>query len=300
MRLKGNIVVGIDGSETAYKAAEYMAKQIAEPNVPIILATVVPDGAKTTLPHPTDVTTPYTGSLPAVTPVQPDAHAIAQAEQLLADCQQRLQAQYPRNTFETRVLVGDPAEQLCELGNDTTLLVVGRHGSDQPESGRIGTISRGLPGHALSSVLIFQDHAPGRRVVVGMDTSEQSGLAALTAGAFALDAGLPLTVLVGTDPLADDERARAQTDMDLAWLRSEFPGLEVSAEYKEGDVAQLLMEASKTAALLVMGKRGLGVFSGMSVQLGRTASQVVDCAHSSLLLVSFRDDYRLARRRLVR
>src|SRR5699024_7984913 len=59
-------------------------------------------------------------------------------------------------TIDTEVVIGDPAEALSALASDASLLVLGHHGVGQGNSPRLGTVSFGLPGHALSSVLVHR------------------------------------------------------------------------------------------------------------------------------------------------
>lgn len=298
-----SVVVGIDDSDSARQAAHFALTHFGDARE-IVLVTVIPDGSQTVLPAPEDVTTPYTASLPVVQPAEPKEADRQRGQAMLDSLRAGLEAEFadPETTsaeIKTKVLAGDPAEQLAILGDDAGLLIIGHHGEDQKFVGRIGRTSRGLPGHALCPVLIYRPEATGNSVVVGMDTSEYSSVAALDGADFAVRAGMPLRVVVGVDPLGDSERTHAQTEFDLTWLRSEVPGLDVSVEYAEGPAAQVLVNAAKDASLLVMGKRGLGLFAGMAVQLGRTASQVIDQVSSSLMLVTFRDDPRLSSRRIV-
>ena len=300
---RDSVVVGIDDSDSAREAAHFALAHFADARE-IVLVAVIPDGTRPVLPAPSDVTTPYTGSLPAVQPATPNEEGRQKCQAMLDELRTQLEAtredsETTSAPIKTRVFAGDPAEQLAALGDDAGLLVIGHHGADQEFAGRIGRTSRGLPGHSLCPVLIYRSGDTGDSVVVGMDTSEYSSVAALDAADFAVNAGLPLRVVVGVDPLGDSERTHAQTEFDLSWLRSEVPGLDVSVEYAQGPAAEVLVAASSNARLLVMGKRGLGLFAGMAVQLGRTASQVIEKVNSSLMLVSFRDDPRLANRRIV-
>lgn len=287
MHLSGqSVVVGIDGSETAKATARFVATYFADAKE-IVLATVIRGGAA--------------NEFPTVRAASVDPQQRQRAQELLDDLGAHLREAHPDGPpVTTRVCAGDPAEQLAILGDDAGLLALGFHGSDRPAVGRIGTTSRGLPGHALCSVLIHRPPASQlKKVVVGMDTSEYASVAALDAADFAVSATVPLHVVVGVDPLGNSELVRQQVELDLTWLRSQVPGLDVSATYAQGPAAEVLATAAGSSALLVLGKRGLGLFAGMAVQLGRTAAQVIDVAKTSVLLSTFRDDPRLATRRIV-
>lgn len=288
MQINGEIIVGIDGSRACREAAAWALKEARHHGVGVRLVSVV---------------------APAAPGSAPSDEARAAAQQALDSVAAQLSELLPDARFDTVLETGDPAEVLAAMSEHAGLVVIGQHGSDQRTGGRIGTISSGLPGHALCPVLIYRDteasefdsadaHVTGGGgVVVGQDTSDYAGVAALDAAAYAARTGAELTIVVVTTPLRDDARVRAQTELDMAWLRSQVPGLTVRTEFVEGDPVDVLTSRSAGADLLVMGKRGLGRFSSMRVQLGRTSSQVLDAAPCSLLLVPFRDDPALEHRR---
>lgn len=293
MQINGDIIVGVDGSETSCEAAAWALKESRRSGQPLRLVSVASAAHPASADH---------------------AAARTAAEEALASTGQRLTelmaGQERPAAFSTEVHDGDPAEVMAELSEEAGLLVIGHHGSDQPATGRIGTVSAGVPGHALSPVLIHRAvrgsefdsvdvHPRGETgVVVGLDTSDYSGVAALSAASYAVDTNANLHIIVGTAPLDGDELARAQTELDMTWLRSHFPGLRVDAAYHDAEPVELLIEQSRTADMLVMGKRGLGRFASMLAQLGRTTSRVLPAAECSLLVVPFRDDPKLADRRI--
>ena len=212
----------------------------------------------------------------------------------------------------TEVIVGDAGEELAMRAGDAGLLVLGRHGAGTVNSRRIGTVSFGLPGHALSTVLVhtvrdgseFDD--PSRHpsmarggatggVVVGLDTSEYAGVAALDAASLAVASGWRLRVLVGVDALGDRAEAEAGPGRPRLAARG-LPGPRRGHRVPSGDPAQMLIDASKAADIVVIGKRGKGVFAAMTSQLGRTSSAVLTDAEASVLLVPYRRDPRLSAR----
>lgn len=288
MQINGEIIVGIDGSRTCREAAAWALKEARHHGVGVRLVSVV---------------------RPAEPGAEPTAEARAKAQESLDAVSAQLRELLPDSAFDAVLEAGDPAEVLAGMSERAGLVVIGQHGSDQATGGRIGTISSGLPGHALCPALVYREtqasefdsadaHVTGGGgVVVGQDTSDYAGVAALDAAGYAARTGVELTIVVVTTPLADDARARAQTEFDMAWLRSQVPGLRVRTEFVEGDPVDVLTERSADADLLVMGKRGLGRFTSMRVQLGRTSSEVLNAARCSLLLVPFRDDPALEHRR---
>ncbi|WP_291797390.1 universal stress protein [Brevibacterium sp.] len=297
MELTGDVFVGIDGSMQSDEAAAWALKELRGTGHALRLVHVI---------------------TPAHLEIDDETELRQAGEELLTSLSSRLSeldAAHPEGAsgteIRTEVVVGDAGEVLSDRAYDAGLLVLGHHGAGQVNSRRIGTVSFGLPGHALSAVLVhtagagreFDDPAahpvhpaPGGGVVVGLDTSEYAGVAALDAASFAVRNGLPLRLLVGIDALSERTLAERKAQGDLAWLREEFPGLEAEVEFLPGEPAALLIQASATADLLVMGKRGLGQFEAMTSQLGRTSSAVLSAALSSVLLVPYRRDPRLRKR----
>lgn len=299
MQLSGDVIVGVDGSDQSAEAAAWALKELRGSGRALRLVHVI---------------------TPAHLEIDDEAELTETGRMVLVGLSDRLadlDAAHPDGASETGILtevvVGDAGEELAMRADDAGLLVLGRHGAGRVNSGRIGTVSFGLPGHALSAVLVhtvrsgseFDDPAahPSEAnsggaggIVVGLDTSEYAGVAALDAASLALSSGRPLRVLVGLDALGDPEGSRGRAEADLAWLREAHPGLEATLEFPSGDPAELLIEASEGADVIVVGKRGKGVFAAMTSQLGRTSSAVLTGARSSVLLVPYRRDPRLGAR----
>jgi nucleotide-binding universal stress UspA family protein len=87
----------------------------------------------------------------------------------------------------------------------------------------------------------------------------------------------------GWDPQADAQRA---LDEALQATRQAHPEVEIQTDVVEGHAAPVLVEASRGAALLVVGSRGHGEFSGML--LGSVSEHCVTNAHCPVVVV--RDD----------
>src|SRR5690606_26202940 len=131
------------------------------------------------------------------------------------------------------------------------------------------------------------------QIVVGLDTSEYSHVAAQDAAALAVRSGWTLRVLVAPDSLGDPETTHSGAESALAWLREDHPDLQVELAGRPALVAR---EAWETGDLVVLGKRGAGALAGMTAQLGRTSSAVLTDPASSVLLVPYRRDGRLRAR----
>jgi nucleotide-binding universal stress UspA family protein len=141
------------------------------------------------------------------------------------------------------------------------------------------------------------DQPTTTNIVVGVDGSEASTRAAewaadqaeLTGGRLELVSAWEYPMSWGNviplphdfNPEAD---ARAVIDPILADLRSSHPNLDIHLHVVEGHAAEVLIEASKHAALLVVSSRGHRSFSG--VVLGSVSQNCV--THAECPVVVFR------------
>ncbi|GAA3046187.1 universal stress protein [Actinokineospora globicatena] len=140
-------------------------------------------------------------------------------------------------------------------------------------------------------------------VLVAVDGSQSALAAARWAAAEAARRGTWLTVvsvypwpltgypeaLVTQHDLRDGLRAQTLANLDEATVAATetVPGLEVRVNALEGDVVGSLRSASEDAALLVLGSRGLGGFSGFL--LGSTAVALVAHGHCPTVVVRGED-----------
>ena len=134
-------------------------------------------------------------------------------------------------------------------------------------------------------------------VVVGFDGSEQSVKAVDWAADEARRRRLPLTVLHAVDylgllpnamgppgwPAVFAEDAEKVAEVGAARARDRSGDVEVAALTEEVGAARALVEASRTAALLVVGAHGRGALPGMLV--GSVAFTVAGHAHCPVVIV---------------
>lgn len=133
-------------------------------------------------------------------------------------------------------------------------------------------------------------------VVVGVDGSASARQALTWAARYAALAGLPLAPIVvwhmpaslgyavplpsDWDPQGD---ARGLLEHELLPVLVESPSVEVHGSVLEGPPAQVLIDASKTASLVVVGNRGRGELSGLV--LGSVSAHLVAHAHCPVVVV---------------
>jgi len=116
-----------------------------------------------------------------------------------------------------------------------------------------------------------EEQTTERRIVVGVDGSEQAKTALVWAAAEAKRRGTLLQVVCAykRPPLSDGSRddyteaAQKVVDGALVVLSSISPEVVTKGEVREQSAAPALLEASDGAELLVVGSRGHGGFSGL-------------------------------------
>ncbi|MHB1613228.1 MAG: universal stress protein [Actinomycetes bacterium] len=135
--------------------------------------------------------------------------------------------------------------------------------------------------------------SPGR-VVVGVDGSPSSVGALRWAAGYARCSGAPVHVVEAwvtphvagfpLDPAGDGGRAKAQADLEAVVAAAELPAeVTVTVQLVDGHPTQALLDAARSADLLVLGSRGHGGFTGML--LGSVSQHCVQHASCPVLVV---------------
>lgn len=291
------VLVGVDGSDQSVSAARWAQREAGLRNLPLTLVTAY------------SIPAFWGYAAEGVAPVMDDDRLRSGVEALLDEVAGRLDADGVRPTL--RVEVGDAAGVLVDLSAQAALLVSGSRGRGGFLGRLLGSVSSALPGHAHCPVAIIPAGVDASRadtgapVVVGVDGSEQSRAASLVAAEEAQARRAPLELVWALPPVGanaawlavtlDEEQrereVRERLDADVAWLAAQLPGLEVSSRLVDGTPVDVLVDASRTARLTVVGTRGLGGFSG--ALLGSTSQGAAHHAHGPLMVVPFREDVRL-------
>ncbi|MEI8238930.1 MAG: universal stress protein [Actinomycetota bacterium] len=136
---------------------------------------------------------------------------------------------------------------------------------------------------------------PKRTIVVGVDGSEGARRAldwaidtAKATGmtlqlVHGIDVGVAATMPYGTGMVFEqlEESGSALLKADVEYVRA--AGVEVSSELDLGSSAQAVLQASKHAAMLVLGSRGHGGFAGLL--MGSVSMYCVHHAHCPVVVV---------------
>ncbi|ADL45250.1 universal stress protein [Micromonospora aurantiaca] len=280
------ILVGYDGSADAAVALNWALDEAGRSGRPVRLAYV----------FEWLTVTGWIG--PGVAPgVWPDEAARQQVDELVRKAAADAAAERPGLTVHGEVFDGPPALVLQERSADAGMLVLGSRGHGGFGGLLAGSTAVSVAAHAHCPVVVVRDGqaATSGPVVVGSDGSES----ALRALGFAVERAaqrdVPLRVLRAWEPPGDrwvppdfdpeqvaaSERAAAEAE--LAPWRESFPDVPVEIEAVPGSASALLVEASRSAQLVVVGSRGRGGLRGML--LGSVSQQLIQHSHCPVAVV---------------
>lgn len=306
------IVVGVDGSDQSTCALLWAAQEAERRRAPLYVVTAytVPVFAAS--------------SMDAGYATVDDDVIRASAQSVLDDSLGHLDG--ITVDVHPRIETGDAAGVLLDLSEEAELMVVGSRGRGGFVGRLLGSVSSALPAHAKCPTAVIpvctgarlghpelgrksvKDKPPAvvePVVVVGVDGSEQARMASLAAAEEARSRGLALWVVCSVAPFngslawvpapVDREALHADLAVQLAagrdWLQSHYPDLDIRVDLVDGPPAEVLIEASATSELLVVGTRGRGGFAGML--MGSTSQGVLHHARGPVLIVPDKADPRL-------
>ena len=200
----------------------------------------------------------------------------------------------------TRSVVCDlPARALLDAAQNSDLLVVGARGLGGFRGLLLGSVSQRCVHLATMPLVVVRTHVQGSavgRIVVGVDGSEASGLAlhwAVEEGRLRRSTVTVLHAWQGwlgplgaADAATGEESARRLVDELIDGLDDEKPSSPIERVVVRGGAAEALVDASKTADLLVVGNHGRGELGGLLV--GSVAQQVADHSQCPVALIPAR------------
>jgi nucleotide-binding universal stress UspA family protein len=198
-------------------------------------------------------------------------------DELAADAAAALEeaaaAARPLHALEGTLVAGDPLRALlAEIGRrDATAVVVGSHGHARATGIALGSVATYVLHEAPCSVLVARGeivagHWP-RRIVVGIDGSEDSARAYRAASELAERLGSELRAVVATHDRG--------VDLEAARL------IAVDIEVHDSRALDVLSVASRACDLVVVGSRGL---RGLRA-LGSLSERLAHETRSSVLVV---------------
>jgi len=280
------VVVGVDGSGSAYRAVEWAAAEAARRGVALRLVSAF---SWTTSDHP----------------VRHDGRVAQYRDQLLEAARHRLSraARIAEDTspgIETapQVEIGAPIEVLGSEARRAQLLVLGDRGLGGVTGLVLGSVAVALAARGACPVVIVRGETRNTDgpVVVGTDGSPVSEAAlgfafdaAAVRGAelVALHAWSPTAVDKALEPMMDWDAVADEEDAVLAERLSgwgqKYPQITVRRSVVRDGAARALVDASRGAQLVVVGSRGRGNAAGLL--LGSVSHGVLHAAQCPVAIV---------------
>jgi nucleotide-binding universal stress UspA family protein len=279
------VVVGVDGSSHQQKVIDWAASEARLRRRPLRLV------------HAFDwalLGMSYTARPYGVVQEELQANAARILERSLAIARHIA----PDLDIDGRVVDGSPTAVLRDASRSAAVVVVGHRGRGGFAGLLLGSVAAQVAAHAACPVVVARE--PDRaadRVVVGVDGSPLSDAALGFAFEEASLRGLGLTavhawsepaVADATLPLVYDlgdlrDRAARLLSESLAGWREKYPDVDVLSQIVRGRPARVLVEAAAGAALLVVGSRGRGGFTGLL--LGSVSNAVLHHAAAPVAIV---------------
>lgn len=262
-------IVGVDGSAPSAAALEWAARHARDDGSPVLLAHVVDREA----------------GLMSSARYGDEAEISGRASLALA--LHRMREAYPEVAVDSVLLTGVPSWALAAHASPADTLVIGT-GKTGYVSGRVlGSRSVQFALAAPCSVAVIPEGDPRLRtgVVAGIDRPETAALIAERAAREARERAMRLTLVHAVKP-EGARMARAGDDGPLERAadaaRGAGDGLEIRSRVSTRPPADALLDASRGAALLVVGP---GSTAAHRSPLGSTLHAVLLNANSPVLVV---------------
>ncbi|MBA2948807.1 universal stress protein [Streptomyces sp. PSKA28] len=261
------VVVGVDGSSSSLAAVEEAAREAQRRRAELRVVHAFSWPVR-----------------PMYAPLDPSP-----LNRLVNEAAQRARSVAPEVEVSEAMVTGDAVAVLEAESRAADLVVVGPRGMGGFIGMLLGSTAVSLAAHSQCPVMVVREEPAGAGpIVLGVDGSPVSGKAvdfafaeAALRGAeiVAVHAWLPDYAPVGTGA----ESAERLLAHALAGRTARYPDVTVRQEVVSGETREVMIEASKTAQLVVVGARGRGGFAGLL--LGSVSQAVLHHAHCPVAVV---------------
>ncbi|MFJ2961064.1 universal stress protein [Streptomyces collinus] len=260
------VLVGFDGRPESVMAAGWAAREALMRGAPLRLVHAWEQSPQL-----------YATLAGAAVPQHPYGSA-----RLLADMEALLIRRHPGLQIAADRVAGDPATALLTAAADARMLVLGSRGLGRAAGFLLGSVGRSVVARAERPVVLVRadtildaagaDHgASARDVVVGVDLDQPDDSVLLFAFEAAARRGAGLRVVHSWDPVGENTSAaglpgvddpaegrtmtpgQASADLLRPW-QDKFPDVSLTEQTVVGQAASHLVDASRDAELLVVGR----------------------------------------------
>ncbi|HEY3688835.1 MAG TPA: universal stress protein [Pseudonocardiaceae bacterium] len=279
------IVVGIDGSASAGRAAMWAADEATRRHTGLKLVTAVGTAA-------------FSSAGGFVPPQAFFDELESQARALLTAAQTEVREAYPALDVQVRLCGGGAAAALLDESKGAALVVLGSRDADGGHLLTGGSVAVGLGAHGQCPTVVVRGAGPlptSGPVVVGVDGSPASELAVALAFEEASARGAELVAVhawieYGSGSIAQyvadwsfvETHEREVLAERLAGWQEKYPDVTVRRVLSEDKAVHLLLSCAEGAQLLVVGNRGHGGFTGLL--LGSTSRKLIHSAPCPLMV----------------
>lgn len=287
-----SILVGVDGSPSASQAVEWAAREGLRRTLPLRLfhAAVMPPSSAHVAAYP------GTGLEESI---------IEQGHRWLDEAAALARRTADGAEVRTELRVGKPANELADESEHAFMAVLGSRGLGGFRGMLLGSVSQGVAARGRCPVIVVRGKLPGLPpqdagpVVVGVDGSAVSEAAvafayeeaslretSLVAVHTWLDASVAQTWMampfdIDWAAVAEDER-RVLAERLAGWAEK-YPDVPVRREVLYDRPVRALLAQAEDAQLLVVGSRGRGGFTGMT--LGSTSQALLHYSECPVAVV---------------
>jgi nucleotide-binding universal stress UspA family protein len=273
------VVVGIDGSRAAIRAALWAVDEAVSRDIPLRLLYVLDPKEWEETKH-----------------VDPDtaAHKLATAEIAVRYAFTAVEATSKPVKIEVEIAHGRPIDTLVRTSGSAAMVCVGAVGFNHFKPGRVGSTARALAAAVHGPVAIVREHEGPTRphpgwIIVRVDQSPDNGVVLETAVEEARLRKAPLRLLscwrsrlsdTGDGrPVADgDHRVRSELDRRLARLTRRYPDVDIRSVAVRDSILGYLAKNAESVQLVIIGGRGRHVIRQLLGPAGNAALRHTSCS----------------------